>query len=149
RRTHAAGLWHALTVACIAASSGGELPAAEMSLSATPARARAVRSNVWPTTSSASAPRKAQPILLAAAPRAARPAAQVAKRVAANSSSVSNEGGGGTQVTLDFREVDIDNVLKFFSMAAGLTLVKDPGLTGPVTILQPRPVSLDQAFKIL
>jgi general secretion pathway protein D len=52
-------------------------------------------------------------------------------------------------ITLDFRDVDIDNVLKFFSMAAGLTLVKDPGLTGPITLLLPQPVTLDQGFKVL
>jgi general secretion pathway protein D len=52
-------------------------------------------------------------------------------------------------IRLDFRDVDIDNVLKFFSMAAGKTLIKDPGLSGPVTILLPQPVPLDQGLKVL
>lgn len=65
------------------------------------------------------------------------------------SGGASKSDSAGALITLDFREVDIDNVLKFFSMATGLTLVKDAGLTGPVTILMPRPVSLDQGFKIL
>src|SRR5262249_54472470 len=52
-------------------------------------------------------------------------------------------------IRLDFRDVDIDNVLKFFSMASGETLIKDPGLSGPVTILLPQPVPLDQGLKVL
>ncbi|MFL6110861.1 MAG: secretin N-terminal domain-containing protein, partial [Catenulispora sp.] len=45
--------------------------------------------------------------------------------------------------------MDIDNVLKFFSMAAGKTLIKDPGLTGPVTMMLPQPVSVDEGLRVL
>ena len=34
-------------------------------------------------------------------------------------------------------------------MAAGKTLITDPGLSGPVTVLLPQPVSLDQGFRVL
>src|SRR5207248_6518838 len=46
-------------------------------------------------------------------------------------------------------DVDIDNVMKFFSMAAGKTLIKDPGLTGPVTMMLPQPVSVDEGLRVL
>jgi general secretion pathway protein D len=53
------------------------------------------------------------------------------------------------RIRFDFRDVDIDTVLKVFSMAAGETLIKDSGLSGKVTILIPQPVSLDQGFHVL
>lgn len=53
------------------------------------------------------------------------------------------------KIRLDFRDVDIDNVLKFYGMAAGKTVVKDPGLTGPVTMMVPQPISLDQGLHVL
>ncbi len=59
------------------------------------------------------------------------------------------QGGRGSVFSFEFRGTDIDNVLKFFSNNSGLTITKDPALTGPVTILSPSPVSLDQAFRIL
>lgn len=51
--------------------------------------------------------------------------------------------------SFDFHGSDIDNVLKFFSMMSGLTVTPDPSLTGKVTIINPKPVTLDEAFKIL
>ena len=59
------------------------------------------------------------------------------------------QGGRGSSFSFEFRGTDIDNVLKFFSNNSGLTITKDPALTGPVTILSPSPVNLDQAFRIL
>lgn len=53
------------------------------------------------------------------------------------------------KVTLDVRGLDIDNLLQFFSRTFELTVIKDPGLTGPVTIMCPQPVSRQQAFDIL
>ncbi len=61
-------------------------------------------------------------------------------------------GGPVTNSTLfqfDFHGADVDNVLRFFSNISGLTITKDPGLTGPVTIINPRQVTRDEAFKIL
>jgi len=53
------------------------------------------------------------------------------------------------QVTLDVRGLDVDNLLQFFSRTFGLTVIKDPNLTGAVTIMCPQPVSRQQAFDIL
>ncbi|MCC6442570.1 MAG: hypothetical protein IT210_03820 [Armatimonadetes bacterium] len=58
-------------------------------------------------------------------------------------------GGGQQMVSMDFRGTDIDNILKFFSMAANWTITKDPALTGQVTIICPRQVSIEEAFNIL
>ncbi len=57
--------------------------------------------------------------------------------------------GGGATITMDFRGADIGNVLKFFSMATGWQIVPDANLTGPVTIISPKPLTLDQAFQVL
>ena len=56
---------------------------------------------------------------------------------------------GGTTFTFDFHGSDIDQVLKFFSNMSNLTITKDPGLTGPVTIINPKSVTLNEAFRIL
>lgn len=55
---------------------------------------------------------------------------------------------GGT-ITMDFRGSDIQNVLKFFAMATNWQIVPDPALTGPVTIISPKPLTIDQAFQVL
>jgi len=55
---------------------------------------------------------------------------------------------GGT-ITMDFRGSDIQNVLKFFAMATNWQIVPDPTLTGPVTIISPKPLTIDQAFQVL
>lgn len=57
--------------------------------------------------------------------------------------------GGGAAFTFDFHGSDIDNVLKFYAQVSNLTVAKDPGLTGPVTIICPKPITLDDAFKVL
>lgn len=57
--------------------------------------------------------------------------------------------GAGTTFAFDYHNTDIANVLRFYSMMSGLTITTDPGLTGPVTIISPRQVTLDEAFKIL
>lgn len=58
-------------------------------------------------------------------------------------------GKKGTPFSFDFRGSDIDNVLKLFSQASGMTIAKDPTLTGQVTIINPKQVTLDEAFKVL
>ena len=57
--------------------------------------------------------------------------------------------GKKAKLNIDFRGAEIDNVLKFFSMAAGVTISKDPALKGPVTIVNAKQLSLDEAFRVL
>jgi len=60
--------------------------------------------------------------------------------------------GGGTNsapFSFDFHGADIQNVLQFFSKMSGMTITADQSLTGPVTIINPKPVTLDEAFKVL
>lgn len=52
-------------------------------------------------------------------------------------------------IAFEFHHVSIDDVLRFYANASGLTITKDPALTGPVTIINPRRVTVDEAFKIL
>lgn len=52
-------------------------------------------------------------------------------------------------VSLDVRGLDIDNLLQFYSRMFALTVVKDPNLTGAVTIMCPQPVSRQEALDIL
>ncbi len=58
--------------------------------------------------------------------------------------------GRGTTFQFEFHGADITNVLKLFSGMSGLTITADPGVAGPVTIINnAKPVTLDEAFKIL
>ncbi len=58
------------------------------------------------------------------------------------------EGDPGL-VTMDFRGTDIANVLKFFALATNWQIVPDAALTGPVTIISPKQLTIDQAFTVL
>jgi general secretion pathway protein D len=58
-------------------------------------------------------------------------------------------GRAGTPFSFDFRGADITNVLKFYAQMSGLTITTDPGLSGQVTIINPKPVTLDEAFRVL
>ncbi len=53
------------------------------------------------------------------------------------------------RVSMDFRGMDVDNALLLFSAWAGVTIVKDPGLTGPINLIQGKEVPLLDAFRIL
>ncbi len=55
----------------------------------------------------------------------------------------------GTKFSFDFHGSDISNVLKFYSQMSNMTVVADPGLSGQVTIINPKQVTLDEAFTIL
>ncbi len=57
--------------------------------------------------------------------------------------------GGGTPFSFDFRGADITNVLKLYATMSGQTITADSTLSGQVTIINPKPVTLDDAFKIL
>jgi type II secretory pathway component GspD/PulD (secretin) len=54
-----------------------------------------------------------------------------------------------TKVKLDFRNASIDMVLAFYQKTTGITIVKDPALTGPVTVTSASEVGLSEAFQIL
>ncbi|MFQ3586844.1 MAG: secretin N-terminal domain-containing protein [Fimbriimonadaceae bacterium] len=54
-----------------------------------------------------------------------------------------------TRLRLDFRNANVDNVLAIFQRASGITIVKDPALSGPITLTSAAPVSLNEAFSIL
>ncbi|MGC8833604.1 MAG: hypothetical protein ACP5R4_06070, partial [Armatimonadota bacterium] len=58
-------------------------------------------------------------------------------------------GVSNTTVTMNFRGADIDRILDFFGSVMGLTVIKDPSLTGTATIIAPKPISVEQAFNIL
>lgn len=53
------------------------------------------------------------------------------------------------RVKIDFRNASIDSVLQFFSVTLGSTIIKDPSLTGTVTLISPQPITLREAFSIL
>jgi len=57
--------------------------------------------------------------------------------------------GGGTPFSFDFKGANIADVLKLFAMMSGQTITADSTLSGQVTIINPKQVSLDDAFKIL
>ena len=50
---------------------------------------------------------------------------------------------------MDFRDVPIDQILNYFSIASGLTVIKDPGLQGTATLMNTRPITLGDAFGVL
>ena len=54
-----------------------------------------------------------------------------------------------TTMDLKFRNANVDMVLGLFSKTSGITIIKDPALVGPITVTSGKPVSLDDAFKIL
>ncbi|MBI5706224.1 MAG: hypothetical protein HZC36_04465 [Armatimonadetes bacterium] len=54
-----------------------------------------------------------------------------------------------TRIKLDFRNASVDAVLATFTRASGITIIKDPALTGAFTLTSASPISLDDAFQIL
>lgn len=54
-----------------------------------------------------------------------------------------------TTVRLDFRNANVDNVIAFYSKTSGITIVKDPALTGTITLTSAKAVPLTEAFQIL
>ncbi len=53
------------------------------------------------------------------------------------------------KVKLDFRNANIDLVIQMLSKTSGITIIKDPNLTGPFTITSAGSVDLNTAFTIL
>ena len=54
-----------------------------------------------------------------------------------------------TRVKLDFRNATVDAVLRVLSQASGIPIVKDPSLTGTLTLESPRQQTLSDAFSLL
>lgn len=54
-----------------------------------------------------------------------------------------------TRMKLDFRNANVDMVLSLYQKTSGITIVKDPALTGGITVTSAKPVNLDDAFQIL
>ena len=53
-----------------------------------------------------------------------------------------------TRLKLSFRNANVDNVIALIEQAAGVTIVKDPTLVGPITVTTSKPVSLSEAFYV-
>ncbi len=53
------------------------------------------------------------------------------------------------RIKLDFRNASVDAIVSFFSNQSGVSIVKDPALTGTLTVTSAKPVSLNDAFSIL
>lgn len=54
-----------------------------------------------------------------------------------------------TRIKLDFRNSNVDMVIDLFSRTSGVTIVKDPTLTGPITVTSAKPLPLADAFEVL
>lgn len=54
-----------------------------------------------------------------------------------------------TKVKLDFRNASIDAVLQYLGNASGVGIIKDPTLTGGITLQSPKPQTLNDAFSML
>lgn len=54
-----------------------------------------------------------------------------------------------TKLKLNFKNASVDMVLELLSKASGITILKDPKLTSPITVVTPGQVTLDQAFSIV
>jgi len=56
---------------------------------------------------------------------------------------------GETTISMEFYGADIDHILRLFSRAAGVTILKSEQVTGNLTVISPEPVSLEEGFQIL
>lgn len=54
-----------------------------------------------------------------------------------------------TRISLNFKNASVDAVIELLSKTSGITIVKDPALTGAITVTSAKPVSLNDAFQIL
>ncbi len=56
---------------------------------------------------------------------------------------------GEKTIVMEFYGTQIDHVLRLLSRAAGVNIVKSDQVTGPLTVISPAPVSIEEAFQIL
>jgi len=54
-----------------------------------------------------------------------------------------------TKVKLNFPNTGVDMILSWYSKNSGITIIKDPTLTGTLNIVSAKPVTWDEAFSIL
>jgi len=54
-----------------------------------------------------------------------------------------------TKVKLNFPNTGVDMIVSWFSKTSGITIIKDPALTGTLNIVSAKPVVLTEAFSIL
>lgn len=54
-----------------------------------------------------------------------------------------------TRVKLDFRNASVDSVLAYFSKTSGIPIIKDPALSGTMSLSSPNSISLSDAFSML
>lgn len=55
---------------------------------------------------------------------------------------------GATEITLDFQDVELVDLVSTISELTGKNFVYDEGLKGKVSIISPRAVSIDEAYKL-
>src|SRR5581483_1234768 len=53
------------------------------------------------------------------------------------------------KIKLDFRNANVDMVISLFSKTSGISIVKDPSLTGPISLTSAGAISLGDAFQML
>ena len=54
-----------------------------------------------------------------------------------------------TRVKPNFQNTGVDTIVSWFSKTSGITIVKDPALTGTLTVISAKPISLSDAFQLL
>jgi general secretion pathway protein D len=105
-----------------------------------------------PATAAAAARRGPQPPRGAAVPGRADPspsAAAGASQPASPGPQILTGPGGEKVLAFEFFGADIDHVLRLMSEAAGVNIVKSDKVTGPLTVISPEKVSVEEAFQIL
>ena len=53
------------------------------------------------------------------------------------------------RVQLDWRNANVDAIIAYYQNISGVTIVKDPSLTGALTLSSAKPVPIKDAFAIL
>lgn len=77
------------------------------------------------------------------------PAAAGATQAASSGPLIVTGPGGEKALAFEFFGADIDHVLRLMSEAAGVNIVKSDKVTGPLTVISPEEVSVEEAFQIL
>ena len=85
------------------------------------------------------------PVAVRQNPAAASSGEAVSKEVKKKSAAVSDDS---RYVTIDFEDVDIRVFVKFISELTGKNFVVDRNVKGTVTIVSPRKISVDEAYKV-
>ena len=56
---------------------------------------------------------------------------------------------GAKTIGMEVYDLEIDHLLRLLSEAAGVTIIKSEQVKGPVTVIAPEPVTIEEAFRIL